>query len=141
MQLVISAGQVLTGPAGHRCDHGAVLIEGSSIMAVGAREDIRAAAPHATEFPYPTATIIPGLINAHVHLAFDPGPHRLERLLDNRELPRSCWRWPDMPANCSTAGLPLLVTWGIGVVYRFNFATRSPQARSPGLGSWRRPLH
>ncbi len=85
MQFVISASQVLTGAAGHRFDRGAVLLEGSSIVAVGSREDIRAAAPEATEIAYPTATIIPGLINAHVHLAFDPGPHRLERLTDNSD--------------------------------------------------------
>ncbi len=85
MQLAISASQVLPGPAGHRFDRGAVLLEDSSIAAVGFRDDIRAAAPDATELAYPDATIIPGLINAHVHLAFDPGPHRLERLTDNRE--------------------------------------------------------
>jgi imidazolonepropionase-like amidohydrolase len=85
MQLAISASQVLPGPAGHRFHRGAVLLEDSSIVAVGSRDDIRAAAPDATELAYPEATIIPGLINAHVHLAFDPGPHRLERLTDNRE--------------------------------------------------------
>jgi imidazolonepropionase-like amidohydrolase len=85
MQLAISASQVLPGPAGHRFDRGAVLLEDSSIVAVGSRDDIRAAAPDATELAYPDATIIPGLINVHVHLAFDPGPHRLERLTDNRE--------------------------------------------------------
>ena len=41
-------------------------------------------APDTTELAYSTATIIPGLINAHVHLASDPGPHRLARLTDNR---------------------------------------------------------
>ncbi|MGH3981170.1 MAG: amidohydrolase family protein [Pseudonocardiaceae bacterium] len=84
MQLIISASQVLTGPSGHRFDRGAVLIQGGLIAAVGPREDIRAGAPGAAELAYPSATIIPGLINAHVHLAFDPGPDRLERLTDNR---------------------------------------------------------
>ncbi|MGH3882569.1 MAG: amidohydrolase family protein [Pseudonocardiaceae bacterium] len=38
MQLAISASQVLTGHAGHRFDRGAVLLEGSSIVAGHARQ-------------------------------------------------------------------------------------------------------
>ncbi|MDQ2707615.1 MAG: amidohydrolase family protein [Actinomycetota bacterium] len=84
MRTIISAARVLTGPAGHRVDDGAVLVDGGSIAAVGPVAAIRAAAPEARELAHPTGTIIPGLINAHVHLAFDPGPDRLARLTDDR---------------------------------------------------------
>jgi imidazolonepropionase-like amidohydrolase len=84
VQLLVSAAQVLPGPAGQRIEHGAVLLDGDTITRVGPRDQLTAHAPDAIELAYPEATIIPGLINAHVHLAFDPGPHRLARLTDDR---------------------------------------------------------
>ncbi len=75
MELLISAGQVLTGPAGERITGGAVLVDQDTIVAVGRRDDIE---PHAsrdvTRLHRPDATVLPGLINSHVHLAFDAGP-------------------------------------------------------------------
>jgi imidazolonepropionase-like amidohydrolase len=84
MRMIVSAGQLLCGPAGERVEHGAVLVEGGSVIAVGPREELLVRAPDARELTHPGGTIIPGLINAHVHLAFDPRPDRLERLLDDR---------------------------------------------------------
>jgi len=73
--LLISAGQVLTGVAGERVPDGAVLVDGSSIRAVGRREEIEAVAPEGVRrVSFPDATLLPGLINCHVHLAFDAGP-------------------------------------------------------------------
>jgi imidazolonepropionase-like amidohydrolase len=75
VQLVVSAAQVLTGTAGERIADGAVLVEGEKIVAVGARGDVCSRAePGASEAAYPGGTILPGLINCHVHLAFAPGP-------------------------------------------------------------------
>lgn len=89
MQYLLSAAQVLPGPAGHRLDAGAVLVQGESIVAVGSYEDVRAAAgADVLELRFPGATILPGLINAHVHLAFSPGPDRLEKLLAPPDQPR-----------------------------------------------------
>jgi imidazolonepropionase-like amidohydrolase len=88
VRLVVSAAGVLPGPAGERIDRGAVLVDGGSIVAVGPVEEIRSAAPGSAELSYPGATIAPGLINAHVHLAFDPGPDRLRRLTDDRDAAR-----------------------------------------------------
>ena len=82
MRYLVSASQVLTGPAGQRVDGGAVLVEGESIVAVGLLDEVRAAAGADTmELAFPSATILPGLINAHVHLAFNVGPDRLENLI------------------------------------------------------------
>jgi imidazolonepropionase-like amidohydrolase len=55
-----------------------VLVDGTSVVAVGPGAELRRAAPDARELAHPSGTIIPGLINAH--LAFAPGPDRLERL-------------------------------------------------------------
>ena len=81
MPYLVSAAQVLTGPAGERVEDGAVLVEGESIVAVGRHGEVRAAAGAGiVELAFPAATIVPGLINAHVHLAFNPGPDRLAQL-------------------------------------------------------------
>lgn len=72
MQQVISGEQLLPGPAGTRMCDGAVLIDGDTITAVGPRPDIEAqATSEALCRKYPGHTVLPGLINTHVHLVFD----------------------------------------------------------------------
>lgn len=82
MRYLLSASQVLPGPAGRRLDKGAVLVEGESILDIGSADALRArAGADVVELAFPAATILPGLINAHVHLAFSVGPDRLEKLM------------------------------------------------------------
>ena len=76
MPLLLRADLVLPGPAGQRLDNGAVLVEGDTITAVGpyhrVRTDLGVAryeSDDLEELHFPVLT--PGLINAHVHLAFD----------------------------------------------------------------------
>jgi imidazolonepropionase-like amidohydrolase len=73
MELVISAGQVLPEP-GSPVRDGAVLVRGDKIAAVGKREDVlRQAAPGARRRDFGESTLMAGLFNSHVHLAFDAG--------------------------------------------------------------------
>ncbi|MBT2454175.1 amidohydrolase family protein [Streptomyces sp. ISL-86] len=73
--MLITAGRILTGPAGDVIADGAILVDGASIVAVGPRRDIEArAAAGAPRLEFPESTVLPGLIDAHVHLAFDAGP-------------------------------------------------------------------
>jgi imidazolonepropionase-like amidohydrolase len=89
MQYLLSASQVLIGPAGQRFNNGAVLVHGELIVSVGSYDDVRAAAgADVAELAFPTATILPGLINAHVHLAFNVGSDRLEKLIAPVDEPR-----------------------------------------------------
>ncbi|SFQ54855.1 Imidazolonepropionase [Amycolatopsis arida] len=75
MELLISAGQLLTGPAGRGISDGAVLVRGPEIVAVGPRAEVAAlAAPDARRMDLPGSTVLPGLIDCHVHLAFSAGP-------------------------------------------------------------------
>src|SRR5436190_24141535 len=75
MQQLITASQVLVGPAGERVAGGAVLVDGATIAAVGPRAAVEPlAATDARRHHYPHATVLPGLIDCHVHLAFDAGP-------------------------------------------------------------------
>ncbi|MDT0476298.1 amidohydrolase family protein [Streptomyces sp. DSM 41014] len=89
METLISAGQVLAGPPGQRTADGAVLLDGPLIRAVGPRSEVAPlASPDALRLAFPTATILPGLIDTHVHLAFDAGPDPVGTLLksDDSEL-------------------------------------------------------
>lgn len=86
MQIVIFAAQVLVGPVGERIGQGAVLIDGETIVAVGQCDEVTAAAASsAVTLVWPDATILPGLINAHVHLAFNGRPDRLEALMEETD--------------------------------------------------------
>lgn len=73
--MLICAGRVLTGGRGQYVTDGAVLIKDGLIAAVGSREEVEALAPaDEPRLYYPAGTLMPGLIDAHVHLAFDGGP-------------------------------------------------------------------
>lgn len=69
---LITARRIRCGPSENSIENGAVLLDDATIRAVGPVEEVRAQAPADTEqWDYPHGTIIPGLINAHVHLCFD----------------------------------------------------------------------
>lgn len=75
MELLISARRVLTGPGGDCVDDGAVLVSGSTIVAVGTLDEVEQVAPDdVRRASFPDGTVLPGLIDCHVHLAFDAGP-------------------------------------------------------------------
>lgn len=78
-----TAGLVLTQDAGRAYAPGAVLVDGDKIAWVGAQADFPAAeypADLETEALGPV-TIMPGLIDAHVHLGFDGGPTPVKRMM------------------------------------------------------------
>jgi len=81
VQLMIAARQVLPGPAGSSIHDGAILIEGERIARVGERAVIE---PHlktdALLLDFGDSTVLPGLINAHVHLVFEPGTDHEQRM-------------------------------------------------------------
>nr|AKC91866.1 amidohydrolase family protein [Streptomyces muensis] len=71
--MLITASRVLTGSGTHLED-GAVLVEGDSIAAVGRRAELAdRVGADGKHLAFPDATLLPGLIDAHVHLAFDGG--------------------------------------------------------------------
>jgi imidazolonepropionase-like amidohydrolase len=62
----ITAGRLIDGRGGAPVEPGRVLIDGARIIAVGRDLDPPA---HAERLDFPNATILPGLIDCHVHLA------------------------------------------------------------------------
>lgn len=70
--MLITAGRILTGDA--EVADGAVLVRDGIITAVGPRADIEAQAGSGElRQDFPDSTVLPGLIDAHVHLVFDAG--------------------------------------------------------------------
>lgn len=89
VETLISADHVLVGPAGTRIADGAVLVNGSEIVAVGPRAELASGVSSATTHKdFPGCTVLPGLIDAHVHLAFDASadPVTAVRELDDETL-------------------------------------------------------
>ena len=68
----IYAGQVLRGPAGRAIQEAGVLVSDGVITHVGPWDEISARAEYGTpRYEFLHSTLMPGLINCHVHLAFD----------------------------------------------------------------------
>lgn len=72
--MLITAERILTGVPGAQLSDGAVLVRDDTVVAVGPLDAVRAqAAPDEPTSAFPGATLLPGLIDAHVHLCFDAG--------------------------------------------------------------------
>ena len=69
--VIIHAGHVLDVKTGKLLADQALIIEDGKIASVGAFAESKAAA-NAVRIDLPTATILPGLIDAHTHLTSDP---------------------------------------------------------------------
>ncbi|QIZ37916.1 amidohydrolase family protein [Saccharopolyspora sp. ASAGF58] len=86
VQQLITASQVLIGPAQQRIQEGAVLIQDDTILAVGHRHHLEQQADeNARRRDYPNSTVLPGLINGHVHLCFDTSPRFLESVQQDND--------------------------------------------------------
>ncbi|MFD7923604.1 amidohydrolase family protein [Streptomyces sp. NPDC059740] len=80
---LIVADRVLTGPDGQVTRNGAVLVESGRITAVGPVREVEAAAGSAVRrLDHPGATVLPGLIDCHVHLSFDSGPDPIRNVAE-----------------------------------------------------------
>lgn len=69
-RVVIRAGHVLDVKSGKMLSDQAIVIEGDNIVSLGPASATPAA--DATTINLPNATVLPGLIDAHTHLTFNP---------------------------------------------------------------------
>ncbi|MFD3936239.1 amidohydrolase family protein [Streptomyces sp. NPDC058611] len=75
METLISARRVVIGPHGQVLADGAVLVRNGVIADTGPRHEVESRAPARTlRHDYPDGTLLPGLVDAHVHLVLDAGP-------------------------------------------------------------------
>jgi imidazolonepropionase-like amidohydrolase len=70
-RVVIRAGHILDVKTGNMLSGQAIVIEGDKIVSVGPAADAKLS-PATQTIDLPNATVLPGLIDAHTHLTFDP---------------------------------------------------------------------
>ena len=70
-RVVVRAGHILDVKTGNMLSGQAIVIEGDKIVSVGPDADAKLS-PATQTIDLPNATVLPGLIDAHTHLTFDP---------------------------------------------------------------------
>jgi imidazolonepropionase-like amidohydrolase len=70
--IVIKAAHLFDSVSGNLTEHGVVVVEGGKIKAVGSEAQIP---PDAQVIDLGDATLLPGFIDAHVHLSMEAGPN------------------------------------------------------------------
>jgi imidazolonepropionase-like amidohydrolase len=74
-KVLITADRVIAGPADQVTVDGAVLVESGMVAAVGVAAELDASVDaQVPRLRCPGATVMPGMTDCHVHLAFDAGP-------------------------------------------------------------------
>ncbi|MCD2195390.1 amidohydrolase family protein [Actinomycetospora endophytica] len=68
---LITARRVITDPEREPLEQGGVLLRDGVVAAVGPASELERTAGAVDHLEFPMGTVIPGLINAHLHLAFD----------------------------------------------------------------------
>ena len=71
LRVVVRAGHILDVKTGTMLSGQAIVIEGDKIVSVGPAADAKLS-PATQTIDLPNATVLPGLIDAHTHLTFDP---------------------------------------------------------------------
>ncbi|HEX3321478.1 MAG TPA: amidohydrolase family protein [Terriglobales bacterium] len=69
-RVIVRAGKVLDVKTGQTASNQAITIEGDKIVSIGSASS--AASEGATIIDLPNATVLPGLIDSHTHITFDP---------------------------------------------------------------------
>lgn len=80
---MLTAGTMLPGPKGVRVEEAAVVVDETVIAYAGSASSVPAAIAEAIDDAVdfgPDATVLPGLIDSHVHLGFDGGPSPVARM-------------------------------------------------------------
>jgi imidazolonepropionase-like amidohydrolase len=70
-RVVVRAGHILDVKTGNLLSGQAIVIEGDKIVSVGPAAEAKLS-PATQTIDLPNATVLPGLIDAHTHLTFDP---------------------------------------------------------------------
>jgi imidazolonepropionase-like amidohydrolase len=70
--LLVTARRLVVDAAQPAVDDGAVLVDAGRVVAAGPAAEVERRAPAGVRrLAYPGGTVVPGLVDAHVHLAFD----------------------------------------------------------------------
>ena len=88
-EYLVTAGLILPTASAEPIVDGAILVRDGVIDAVGAASDVTPhAGPAAVRWDFPSGTVLPGLIDCHVHLVFDASDDAVAalRAVDDRSL-------------------------------------------------------
>lgn len=78
---IITAARVLTGPDLESLENGAVVVDQDRIAWVGPESELPRDYDGVEVLDLGELTLLPGLIDAHVHLGFDGGPNPVARMM------------------------------------------------------------
>ncbi|MFF0221636.1 amidohydrolase family protein [Streptomyces sp. NPDC004629] len=82
-KVLIIADRVVAGPAEHLIADGAVLVDSGVVVAVGAAAELDVSVDaQVPRLRCHGATVLPGMADCHVHLAFDAGPDIVGAVVD-----------------------------------------------------------
>ncbi|MCW7944394.1 amidohydrolase [Streptomyces hygroscopicus] len=82
-KVLITADRVIAGPADQLIADGAVLVDSGFVAAVGTAAELDVSVDaQVPRLSCPGATVMPGMTDCHVHLAFDEGPDIISAVLD-----------------------------------------------------------
>src|SRR5437763_7246607 len=107
-RLLVRAGKVFTATDDAVLEDAWVAVEDGRIVEVSASEP--RAAPNTPRVDAPTATLLPGLIDCHVHFALSAGPDWLSEVRQSYAL--ACWRAADFARATLRAGFTSVRTLG-----------------------------
>lgn len=84
--VLLAADRLIDGTGRPPLQRGAVALEGDRIAAVGTVEDLTRRYPAAARLDFPGASLLPGLVDSHVHATFSAGPVPFEDIQNDTDL-------------------------------------------------------
>jgi len=127
---LISADRLIDGTGREPLARGAVAMQGERIVAVGETGDLAARFPGATRVDYPGATIMPGMVDSHVHVTFSASAVPFEDIQNDGDLTVGCAAPSTRATHCWPVS-PCSTSWAAASAPRSSCATPSRRAPSP----------
>jgi imidazolonepropionase-like amidohydrolase len=84
--VLIAADRLIDGTGRPALQGGAVAVQGERIAAVGPVQELARQYPDAERVDFPGATLLPGLVDSHVHATFSAGPVPFQDIQDDNDL-------------------------------------------------------
>ena len=84
--LLLAADRLIDGTGRPALSRGAIALEGDRIAAVGVVDELARRYPGATRLDFPGASLLPGLVDSHVHVTFSAGPVPFDDIQHDTEL-------------------------------------------------------
>jgi imidazolonepropionase-like amidohydrolase len=134
--VLLTARAAYTAFPGVRLEHPFVLVEGETIQAIGTRDEVLPRAPDTTPLiDLGDAVLLPGFVDAHVHLVFDGGPDPIGTVMssDDRALRDISSRSAGLLLSAGVTSARDLGSRGMADVAALRHAIARGEATGPAL--------